>query len=155
MRSPHNFANNFRGHTNYCGWVQQPVLNALTQYKASRTLILPTSGGTPCIGSHSFKWVALLPRIREFCSSNLCTYYVVWELVWFSLVSEGVCRASTAELIPQSLQLQKQMLASLGWCHRSGECTKLRGRRGVFLQSELWRCHASFAWVAAAATLLR
>jgi hypothetical protein len=37
MKFPRNFANNFRGHTNYGGWGQQPVVDALKQYKTCRT----------------------------------------------------------------------------------------------------------------------
>jgi hypothetical protein len=52
-------------------------------------------------------------------------------------------------LIPQRLQLQAQVtLASLGWCHRWGECAKSHAHRSVCF------CRAS-AYVAAAVMWLR
>jgi len=62
-----------------------------------------------------------------------------------------------AGLIPQSLHLQAQVtLASLGWLHKSWECTKKIARRSVLLCSQSGgRCQYSSAYVTAAITWLR
>jgi hypothetical protein len=46
--------------------------------------------------------------------------------------------SAISELIPQSIQLRAEvMLASLGWCHKLGECAKSCARRSVCF------CHQS------------
>jgi hypothetical protein len=71
------------------------------------------------------------------------------------LISRGLY-VGIAELIPQSLQLQAQiMTVSLSCCHKLGQCAVTGTYISVFLQLEQWWCQHSSVYVVKTITWLR
>jgi hypothetical protein len=57
--------------------------------------------------------------------------------VFSDVANTGINADIISGLIPQSLQLQAQAtLASLSWCHKSGQCAKSCARRSVCFCSQ-------------------
>ena len=91
----------------------------------------------------------LYPVARKLGLTVMCLFCLChfWFDTWYGSVNSS----GMGVLIPQSLQLQMQvMLTNLGWCYKTWECAWIV----VFLQSGRWRCQYWSAYIAAAVTWL-
>jgi len=62
---------------------------------------------------------------------------IVWPHLTMKALPSFEALGTIAGLIPQILHLQTQVtLASLSWCHKSGECTNWCARRSVCFCSQ-------------------